>query len=251
MSLQFSATSSPYNGIIQRIEQEVYGDNGLARISGNTQLLGMWTTSVNLALTDAIRIILESDGRWQFDDSNHTDYPIIYTNIVSGQRDYSFTSDENSNLILDIEKVAILKGASETVYEEIDPWDIQDDEYSPFVANDSNVTGTPTIYDKLANAVILDPIPNYNATNGLKIYISREGSFFATSDTTKKPGIDARFHEYLVLRPALNYAMTNNLSNLGVLRERVTLLEDQMREVYSKRSKDEQVEIHPYITSFR
>lgn len=250
MSLQFNVTASPYNGIIQRIEQEVYGMDGLTRISGNSTLLGQWTTSVNLALTDAFRIIFEADGRWQFDDSNHTDYPIIYTDLVSGQRDYTFTVDENSNLILDIEKVAILGSATDTIYQEIKPWDIHKEDYSPFVANDSSADGTPNIYDKLGNAIMLDPIPDYAATNGLKVYISREGSFFTTSDTTKKPGIDARFHEYLVIKPVLNYAMTNGLASVGLLRERVALMEQEMMDVYSRRAQDERNIMKPKITKF-
>jgi len=239
MSLKFSTVASPYDGIIQRIEQEVYGMDGLGSISGNSTLLGQWTTSVNLAKTDAIRIILGTDGRVQFDDTNHTDHPIVYFDIVSGQRDYTFTTDENSNLILDIAKVAILNSATDTIYEELGQADAHQDGWSPYVRNDINLTGVPLDYDRLGAGVFLDPIPDYNATNGLKVYIDREGSFYAVGDTTKTTGLDPRFDEYLVIKPVLNYAMANNLASVGLLRERVLQMESEMRKVYGRKGDDE------------
>jgi hypothetical protein len=244
MSLVFSDTTNK-DGIIQKLEQVLFGDNGDARISGNSFLLAKFTGDVNLALDKAFSIIFQADGRWQFDDRNHTDYPIIYTNIVSGQKDYPFTVDANSNLILEIQKVAILPNASATVYEEIKPTDAQSEDYSPLVAADSNNTGTPYAYDKLANSIFLDPEPDYNATNGLKVYISREGNYFTTADTTQMPGFAGLFHEYCVLRPAWQYAYANNLANAPALREEMIMMEKEMEKYYGKREQDEKHVMKP------
>ena len=47
------------------------------------------TADVNLGLDKIWAIIFTSNGTWQWDDTNHTsDYPIITTDLVSGQRDY-------------------------------------------------------------------------------------------------------------------------------------------------------------------
>lgn len=239
MSLAYSDTTNK-DGIIQKIEQTLFGyDTGDAKISGDSTLLAMFTGDVNLALDNALQIIFEADGRWQFDDSNHSDYPTITTNIVSAQRDYTFTTDGSSNLILDIEKVAILKSATDTIYEEITPVDIHSETYSPFVANDTTDTGTPVEYDKQANAIFLNPIPDYNATNGLKVYISREGSYFSTSDTTKKPGIAGLFHEYFVIQPAYKFAARNNMAIAGWLLQETLRIEGAMAEYYSRRAQDE------------
>jgi hypothetical protein len=239
MSLQFNIPASPYNGIIQRIEQEAYGMDGLGRISGNSQLLGQWTTSVNLAKTDALRLILDSDGKVQFDDSNHTDNPIVYFDIVADQRQYSFTADEQSNLILDIAKVAILKSATDTTYEELKPRDARQDDNSPYVTDDSSVTGVPYDYDRTSSGIKFDPIPDYSATNGLKVYIDRETTFYTTADTTKTTGFDPRIDEYLVVKPMLNYAMTNTLASVPLLRERVALLEKDIKRIYGRKGADE------------
>lgn len=238
MSLQFSDTSN-HKGIIQKIERLVYGQDAVGRISGNSTLLKQWTADVNTALDRALHIIFEADGRWQFDDSNHTDYPIITTNIVANQRDYTFTTDGSSNLILDIHKVAILESSTATKYSEISPADAQSDDYSPFVENNTSATGVPTTYDKTANGIFLDPIPSYSVSAGLKVYISREGSYFTSSDTTKKPGIAGLYHEYLAVYPAWQYAQTNNLANVNQLLQNVMMLENAIREHYSRRQKDE------------
>ena len=56
---------------------------------------------INLALDAFLAIALKACGGWQFDDSNQTKDPIITTDLVSDQRDYHFTTDEQGNLILD------------------------------------------------------------------------------------------------------------------------------------------------------
>lgn len=236
MSLVFSSTANK-NGIIQRIERNVFGPDGDGRITGNSTLFAYFTNDVNMALDRALSIIFNADGRWQFDDSNHTDYPIITTNLVANQRDYSFTTDGSSNLILDIYKVAILPSATATLYDEVSPADAQSDDNSVFV--EASETGVPSQYDKTANGIFLNPVPNYSATNGLKVYISREGSYFTTADTTKKPGIAGIFHEYLVVEPSYRYAMANGLTNMNALASETMRLEREIEKYYSRRAKDE------------
>lgn len=235
MSLRFSNTSSPYNGIIQGIETEIYGTDGLGRISSNTTLLAIWTTKINLAYTDLAARILQADGRWQFDDSNHTDYPTITIDLVANQRDYSFTTDENGHLVLDIYRVYV-KASSSDDYRLLSS--VEDMDVATFF-NGNNATGTPIRYGKKANGVFVDPVPSANVTAGLKIEISREGSLFTTSDTTKKPGFDARLHEYLVVKPVFNYALTNDMPKVNGYQLRVQQLERLADEIYSQRSGDD------------
>lgn len=196
---------------------------------------------MNLALDKAWAIILQSSGTWQLDDSNQTDYPIITTNLVSGQRDYSFTVDGSGNLILDIYKVLIANTSG--VYHEIYPVDVQSEWPMQGFTSGQNITGQPSRYDKTGNGIFLDAIPNYNSTGGLKIYINREASYFTVSDTTKKPGFAGIFHEYLALRPSYQYAYRNSLNNAQALQNEMLLMEDAMQEYYSKRSKDERTQI--------
>lgn len=191
---------------------------------------------INVALDDAIDIAIKSCGIGQYDDSNHTDYPIITTNLVSGQRDYSYTADGSGNLILDIYKVLVMDSSG--VYQEIPQVDMQSYRDTESFTDGQNVTGQPTKYDRTGNGIFFDVIPNYSQTNGIKILINREGSYFTVADTTKKPGIDGRLHEYLVVSPACKYAQRNGLANKDELYNRKVLLEKKISEVYSKKDRD-------------
>lgn len=243
MSIQFSDTTNN-NGLIQRIEFKLFGDNGNTKISGNTTLLQKITSDCNVALDRAFSLIFNADGKWQFDDSNHTDYPIITTDLVANQRDYSFTTDENSNLILQIHKV-LVDGNNTGKYYEITEVDQQSGKNLEDFWDGQNNTGTPSLYDKTANAIFLDRPVAANVTNGLKIYISREGNYFTTADTTQKPGFAGLFHEYIVYHVCFNYAVDNSLQGARGYQERMLDMEREMVDYYSRRSKDERPTFKP------
>jgi hypothetical protein len=236
MSLQFYSSTNK-DGIVDLI----YANTGLNTTS---YPLAEVTRDVNIALDKALSIILQADGKWQFDDSNHTDYPIITTNLVDGQRDYSFTTDEQGNLILDIYRVMV-KDQDGKFYD-IQPVDQQTrgTDSLGFV-DGQNEEGEPTKYDKTANGIFLDKIPSYNSTGGLKIFINRETTYFTASDTTKKPGFAGIFHEYLALRPSYQVAYRKGLQNVQLLREEMLLMEQKIKEYYGQRAKDEKVRIAP------
>jgi len=214
MSLQFSDTTNK-NGILQQIESAVDFNDG--DITEDTTLLAKFTGDVNLAVDEVTAMILSADESRQIDDYNHTKYPIITLDLVSGQRDYSFTSDEQSNLIVHIYKVMVADegGVLQTI-ENINQQEA-DTRYDSF--NDGQDTGgKPTRYDKTSDGIFLDPIPNYSSVNGMKIFIDREASHFDTSDTTKVAGFLSLFHEYLVLKPAYRYARDKSLPNRNSLK---------------------------------
>lgn len=194
--IQFSDTSTK-RGLVQKYEKALGFAYGT--VSGNSDLLAEFTANVNDALDDYLLIWAKTAGTWQGDDINFTNYPIITTNIVSGQRDYPFTTDGGSNRIVDVQKVLIYSSGTATIYEEIDPIDELKTTFSEILTHTTQ--GKPYQYGKLANAIFLDPVPNYSATSGLKMIVNREGSYFTTTDTTKIPGVPA-FHQYFYLKPA-------------------------------------------------
>jgi hypothetical protein len=202
------------------------------------------TADINLALDKALSIIFTSSGKWQFDDSNQTDYPFITTDLTANKRDYTFTTDGSGNLILDIYKVMV-KDPTSGYFFEILPVDQQSDEYTQGFWSGQNSTGTPYRYDKTANGIFLDALPGYTSSGGLKVFINREGSYFTTSDTTKKPGFAGLFHEYLALRPSYMYAYRNSLPNANLLQNEMLLMEAAMKNYYSDRGKDENPKITP------
>lgn len=236
MSIQFNDTTTR-NGLIQLIERNLKLGNG--RISGDSDLLQDFTADINLAVDSLLRIIFKSSGKWQYDDSNHTDYPFIYTNIVANQRDYAFTTDQQGNVILDIYKVMI-KDPDSLLYVEIDPVDQQSDLDMQGFYSEQNVTGTPSRYDKTGNGVFLDSLPGYNLNNGLKVFINREALYFTSADTTKKLGVDGLCQEYLALEPTYRYAMRNKLDNREEFKRDLAELIKDIKIRYRDRGRDDQ-----------
>lgn len=243
MSLVFNDTSGQ-SGLVQKYEDECGFKPG--EVSGNSTRLAKFVAAVNSALDDFIAIAIQADGTWSFDDSNHDDYPVITTDLVQGQRDYTFTDDGNGVLILEVKKV-VAADASGTM-RELYPVDVEQKRRGSSFFDGQNATGTPIRYDKLANGIFLDPIPAYDYDGGLELYVNREGSHFTVSDTTKKPGVPGIFHKYFYLKPAMEYARKKSLKNYAALAKEVLKLEGDesagivgdIASYFARRSRDEQ-----------
>lgn len=189
---------------------------------------------VNIAQDEVWAEALKNNG-WNVDDFNQTDYPIITTNLVSGQRSYAFTTDGSSNRILDIYKVQVKDSSG--VYQDIELVDQQAD--CPSTMTDGqNLTGTPTSYDLTGNGIFLDLIPSYNSTNGIRIFIDREPTYFVSSDTTKVSGIDPLCHDFLYLKPAYEYARDKNLPQAEKLFRDLQVSMAKVKERYGTRQKN-------------
>lgn len=190
---------------------------------------------VNLALDDVFAIALKARG-WQLDDFNHTKDQFITQNIVSGQRKYYFTRDEQSNLILGISKV-MAKDAN-GVFQPLTPVDQQSDEDMNSFWDGQDTPGTPTRYDKTGNGIFLDSVPNYNSTGGLKLFIDREASYFVASDTTKVAGIDGLCHDYLYLKPSYEYCRDHGKKNAEQLYRDLQVSIQKIKDRYGNKEKD-------------
>lgn len=243
MSIQFSDTTNK-DGIIQSIEDECGFNDG--DITDDSTMLAKFTGDVNNALDEIYALIFKSGGVWQFDDINHSAYPFIEADLTAGQRSYAFTIDEQSNIILDIYKVMVKNPSG--IYVEIDQVD-QQSKNTNRVNVDSFIdgqekTGTPIRYDMVSNGIFLDPVPDYNWRNGtegergVKVFINREGSYFATSDTTKKAGFNGLFHYLLVLMPAYKYARIHSLPQVTRIENDIMKMKGELTDSYGKRSRD-------------
>ena len=243
MSIEFSNTTSK-SGIIQNIEDECGLNDG--DITNDTDLFAKFTSDVNRAMDEVYALIFRSGGVWQFDDSNHVEYPIIETDLIAGQRDYTFVTDEQGNIILDIYKVMVKNRSG--VYVELPQVDQQQkssNQTNVDSFNDGqNDAGEATRYDLTANGVFLDPIPDFNwrqgteGEQGLKIFINREGSYFSTSDTDKMAGFSGLFHYLLVLLPAYKYARIHSLPQVDRLENDIMKMKGELKDHYGQRSRD-------------
>ncbi len=243
MSLQFSDTTA-LKGLVQMYEREIGATRG--DISGNTNLLKEFTADSNLSIDDYLAMAIQSDGKWKADDSNHTDYPEIYTDLTSGQRNYVLLTDENGNSILDVYKVYILDGAT---YRLLDTHDVDTELSASTFSDGQNATGLATKYDKTANAIRLNLTPTATITDGLKVSINREASYFTSTDTTKKAGFPGLHHKYFYLKPALDYARHNTLTSYPRIEGEVMKTEREIKEYFNRRAKDEPQRLGVYNQS--
>lgn len=243
MSLPFSDTSASKNGLIQVCENTLFGDNAYGKISGDANLLATFTRKINGGLKRVASLIMQSDGRWQWDDNNNTDYPIATTALAEDQQDYALA-------------VTHLKITRVEVKDSVGNWRLltpidKADVYNQSITDFESTSGLPTYYDKLANSIFLYPKPDYSQSASLKVWFQRPPSYFTTADTTKVPGVNSLYHELIALIACRDYALDKTLKSAKGLAERVLLLEQDLIESYALRSHDEKLGIKARPRSFR
>lgn len=196
------------------------------------------TTDVNNALNQYFILANSVVGNWRpADDTNQTDYPIIYTDLVTNQQDYSFSTDANGNQVLDIYKVRVLNpnGIDWTTLEQINQDTITDDQLSTVNS------GIPQQYFLTTNGIFLVQKPNAaTAANAdsLEVWINRTPSYFTVADTTKKAGLPWVFSEYLALRPSYQYCLQKGLAQANNLKADLDRMESAIKKYYRDRNKD-------------
>ena len=237
--MQFSNTTTK-DGIIQDCESILFGDN-YGHISGNSNLLATFTRNVNRALDRATGLAIEADGKWQWDSTNQTDFPIATTELTADQDNYRFNV---SHLVIHEIHVQGENGGW-TKLKPIDP-----KHHSKPLAEIFG-TGAPKYYDKLADAFFLYPTPSYTKATGLKVFFQRGPSYFVSTDTTKEPGFASIFHRLISLWACYDYAFAKLLPIARVLRDEITIMEQDLQDFYSMRNKDERVNLKARGGSFR
>jgi hypothetical protein len=228
--MQFNDTTNK-SGILQDCEITLFGDEGYTSITSDTNRLLQFTNRANRALDRFVFLAMTADERWQFDDNNHTDLAIAVTNIVSAQREYQFALDH-----LEVEKVLIQR--QDGTWVTLKPLS-QTENKQTYYENNTGNSGTPMRYEKRGSTIFLDVVPNYSATNGLKIYFSRGASYFASSDTTKVPGFASNFHKFVPLHMKTNYAIDRQMPMAVNLSALLQVEEQSIRDFFSNRAKDE------------
>lgn len=227
----FSDTSTK-NGLIQDCEMLVFNEYG--KITGNTNLLYNFTNLLNRQYDKAVSIIIERDGRWQYDDSSYTTRAVATTGIVSGQDNYTMDA---SHLKLVLVRIKDESGN----WSVLRPFDITDPEAYYYLREQSTaVTGDPHWYEKQGDQMILYPTPDYTQAASLEVTVQRVPNYFSYDDTTQEAGLAPIFHRILSLGASLDYAVANSLAQKNDLAMLYQDERDRMIAFYSMRNRDEQ-----------
>jgi hypothetical protein len=204
--------------------------------------------SANDRLDKIMSYGISADRRFQLDDTNHTKLPIGTTNLVAGQSDYSFLTDEQNNPIINLTRIDVQDSTG--IWRQLKPIDQNEigDALDEFMENDS----LPEFYDKIADNIIrLYPAPISSVTAGLKFYFQRTGSYFVDADTTKAPGVSPLLHRGFVIASAYDGALTLGTNNLSALAVELQKEDLKMKEYFAIRNTDEPKFIRAVMTSAR
>ena len=196
------------------------------------------TRDINAWFDRIVSLILLSDGRWQFDDSNYTNLPMCTATLKNGQKDYQI----QGATFLEILRVEVKDvNGNYKLLKSFDERDIKNVALSELY----KTNGMPLAYDKKGESVFLYPTPaagSVTTTKGLRINLQRGPSYFVVGDTTKSPGFNPLFHRLLSYGPSLDYCMKNEMvTKIKLLQPRVDKLELGLVEIYAQRSGDEKI----------
>lgn len=223
---------SDRTGIIQFLERET----GTQSVSAYTTAIKL--VDINQAFDDYQNLVKRVAGSWQADDSNHTKYPNMTFNLVSGQKDYNFTEDEQGNQVQDIYRVEVMCSNGKWKVLKM----VNEMNYEDAISNIDTETGEPTEYYITANGIFLVVASNYSQTNGIRMFFTRSPNYFTTADVTaetKEPGIPNGHHKYLFWKPAYWYWMPIDTAKANVYKVLVDDLEKNITHEYANRMKDE------------
>ncbi len=180
----------------------------------------------NFALEKLVAEIINADGVWEYDDTNHTTRPIGRGNLEEGRSSYSFSSE-----YLKVNMVEILNddGLTYRKLKQLDRRDLGGLTIEEYFGTNSSGTypnniakGMPKYYDIEGDSILLYPAPTstqVTLTNGIRASFSRTADLFTTSDTTQEPGLPSSFHELLSIYAALRYCALYKKDRVPLLKK--------------------------------
>lgn len=216
------------------IQQKIYNlTNSNSTTYPNTQMLA----DLNTWYERVAMVILRSQDDWDFDDSNKGDLPMLSSDLVNAQQDYSLPLG-----CLKVDRIELAyDGVTKYKAEPIDVNFISKGTLSTQIAQWADPTRP--YYDIRANSIFLYPIPSANtsANTGIKIWIARGITEFTASDLTSgasSPGFDAPFHQILAYGAAHDRAIAKNLANGDRIDKELQVLLQELSTYYGSKDED-------------
>jgi len=206
--------------------------------------------AINNAYERVVSLIMQVDGRWEWDDDNQTNLPIATTTLVAAQQDYTLSVNH-----LDIKRVEVLDSSGNYVHlTPINESDLRGVALTEFMETD----GMPVYYDKVGSSIMLYPAPATGSVTlaaGLKVYFSRPPLLFSAAEVTtgtKVPGFNSLYHSLIPLWVANDYFLSKSMTNkIPAIMNEANRLEDAIQDAYQVRSKDENIRLRVVHESSR
>lgn len=214
---------------------------------------------INIHYQRIVDMIFESQDSTDFDDARNTNYPIMTTPMVAGQRDYPIPVSYG---VLKIKRVDVTYDGSNwfraTPFDDgVPQWGMGNS-----TNEDANFIQQAPQYDIKYNALFLYPLAtasNVSASATIRIEWERNITPFTQaadyisstmSTSTSVPGFDAPFHPMLAYGAAYEYANANNLPQLVNIKNDLGDWEARLRTAYGRRDLDIQLAFRPGYDSY-
>lgn len=183
--------------------------------------------TLNFAVDNYSNIAITSSGKWRWDSSNQTDMPRITATIDSSDTKVSLESDT-----IAIQKVEILENGK---YQPVHPVDIKDNKDSSLDTT-YNTAGIPKYYDYDSHYLYIYPVSD--SSRILRITPSRAHPRYTTDNLTQNVGVIPTHEEYIALYAADRLMIGSNDPSRTQIRNELTVKEQEIRDLFSKRDQD-------------
>ncbi len=190
--------------------------------------------AINNAYERVVSLIMQTDGRWEWDDNNQTDLPIAVATLTTNQQDYSLAVTH-----LNITRVEVKHTAG--LWRQLFPIS-QSDFTGIALAEFMKTSGQPTYYDKAGSSVFLYPAPDYTQASSLKLTFQRPRTLYTSAEVTtgtKTPGFNSLYHDLISLIVAHDHAIAKGSANINQIAAEIQKREDALMSDYETRSRDE------------
>ena len=194
--------------------------------------------AINNAYERVVSLIMQTDGRWEWDDDNQTDLPIAVATLTANQQDYSLAVTHLSLTRAEVKDTAGL-------WRQLFPIS-QSDFTGIALAEFMKTSGQPIYYDNIGSSVFIYPAPDYTQASSIKLTFQRPPALYTSAEVTtgtKVPGFNSLYHDLIPLIVAHDYAIAKGSANINQIAAEIQKREDALMSDYETRSKDEVLKI--------
>lgn len=183
--------------------------------------------AINYAADHYTYLALTSSGRWKWDSTNHTDIARLTTTITSANDKVELEADT-----VTIQQVEILVDGK---YSIVHPIDIRDNQNQP-LQSEYSVAGVPSYFDFDGRNLYLFPVSDSSRT--LRVTVGRAHPRFSSSDTSVGLGVSPIHEEYIAFYASDRLMIGSNDPSRTAIRNEMTVKQEEIRDLFSKRDQD-------------
>jgi hypothetical protein len=206
-------------------------------------------TDLTIGLDKVVTMILDSQDDSDYDDPNHPDFPIFESDLIAGQRDYTFAVGDG---VLQYKEVEIS-------WDGVRGYKAQRMDRSQFdfsTMNEADVDALFSkevpVYDIEGNSVMIYPRPT-ESVGKIQVRTSRDVTPVTSTELatgTKVLGIDRAYHYMVILHATLQRYIEMNIAGnkLERVQRELNDYEVRLRKHYSRKQIDGGVTFGSYLS---